>query len=149
MQVEEMNPVMQNSFKRALVHAKLSVVSVFFWTVQHVQSPISSSISKGQKVSCTYSKLEEGFISSYFLSVFFFTFLRRIRIRRFQLLLASNKLYLAFQSRFVFRCYSSGPKVGLIACQLRQSTVVILSPVPRSQEPINRLLSLYNVKDES
>lgn len=71
MLVEEMDPVMQNSFKRALVHAKLSVVPVFFWTVQHVQSPISSSISKGQNVSCTYSKLEEGFISSYFLSVFF------------------------------------------------------------------------------
>ena len=33
MLVEEMNPVMQNSFKRALVHAKLSVVPVFFWTV--------------------------------------------------------------------------------------------------------------------
>lgn len=148
MLVEEMNPVMQNLFKRALVHAKLSVVPVFFWTVQHVQSPISSSISKGQKVSCTYSKLEEGFISSYFLSVFFYV-TQTHPYQEIQLLLAANKLYLAFQSRFVFRCYSFGPKVGLIACQLRQSTVVILSPVPRSQEPINRLLSLYNVKDES
>lgn len=149
MLVEEMNPVMQNSFKRALVHAKLAVVPVFFWTVQHVQSPISSSISKGQKVSCTYSKLEEGFISSYFLSVFFFYVTQTHPYQEIQFLLEANKLYLAFQSRFVFRRYSSGPKVGLIACQLRQSTVVILSPVPRSQEPINRLLSLYNVKDES
>ena len=33
MLVEEMSPVMQNLFKRALVHAKLSVVPVFFWTV--------------------------------------------------------------------------------------------------------------------
>lgn len=30
MPVEEVNPAMQNSFKRALVHAKLSVVPVFF-----------------------------------------------------------------------------------------------------------------------
>ena len=33
MLVEEMNPVMQNLFKRALVHAKLAVVPVFYWTV--------------------------------------------------------------------------------------------------------------------
>ena len=149
MLVEEMNPVMQNSFKRALVHAKLSVVPVFFWTVQHVQSPISSSISKGQKVSCTYSKLEEGFISSYFLSVFFYV----TQTHPYQEILASpgsEQAVFGFSKQICIQMlYSSGPKVGLIACQLRQSTVVILSPVPRSQEPINRLLSLYNVKEES
>lgn len=148
MLVEEMNPVMQNSFKRALVHAKLSAVLVFFQTVQHVQSPISSSISKGQKVSCTYSKLEEGFISSYFLSVFFLRY-SDASVLGDLASPGSEQAVFGFSKQICIQMLFLRSKGWFDCVPVALVYSSDIEPSPESQEPINRLLSLYNVKDES
>ena len=78
-----------------------------------------ASKNKGQKVSCTCSKLEEGFISSYFLLVFFLRYSDASALGDFSFSRLRLSCIWLFKANLYPDAIPPGPKVGSIACQLR------------------------------